>query len=39
VESSPPEPPLTGPIQRARDTVGQGEAANERLEKAIEELL
>jgi hypothetical protein len=38
VESSPPEPPLTGPIQRARETVGQGEAANERLEKAIEEL-
>ena len=37
-ESSPPVPPLTGPIQRAREAVGQGEAANERLEKAIEEL-
>jgi hypothetical protein len=37
-DGSPPVPPLTGPIQRARETVGQGEAANERLEKAIEEL-
>lgn len=35
---SPPSNPITGPIQRARETVGQGEAANERLEKAIEEL-
>jgi hypothetical protein len=37
-DGSPPVPPLTGPIQRAREAVGQGEAANERLEKAIEEL-
>jgi hypothetical protein len=37
-ESSPPVSPLTGPIQRAREAAGQGEAANERLEKTIEEL-
>jgi hypothetical protein len=35
---SRPSNPITGPIQRAREAVVQGEAANERLEKAIEEL-
>jgi len=35
---SPPSNPITGPIQRARQAVEQGEASNQRLEKAIEEL-
>lgn len=37
-DGSPPPNPITGPIQRAREAVEQGDATNQRLDKAIEEL-